>query len=110
MKLKPKKYITEPFPYKQTVEWEDEAGNLYQLNKLSVDYLNGIESWWVEGKLSRLDGPAIKWRDGSEAWYIEGIEYTEQEFNDKIKQLQSSWEGKIIGINGKKYKLTSIFN
>ena len=69
-----------------------------------VENNDGDKEWYQNGLLHRLDGPAVEWSDGYKAWYIEGTRYTEQEFNEKIKP---SCDGRIVEIDGKKYKLVS---
>jgi hypothetical protein len=54
--------------------------------------------------LHREDGPAIECRNGDKAWYLNGIEYTKSKFFKQTKSLH----GKIIEIDGKKYKLTLV--
>ncbi len=67
---------------------------------------NGDKSWYKEGKLHRLDGPAIEDYNGVKYWYIDGKEYTEAEFNKKMNKNITTCEGKVVEIDGKKYKLT----
>ena len=33
---------------------------------------DGIQVWWVDGKLHRIDGPAIIHADGSQQWWVDG--------------------------------------
>jgi hypothetical protein len=90
-------------------EWRNEAGKLHRLDGPAIEQANGAKSWFVDGKLHRLDGAAIEWSNGDKEWWIEGAKYTEKQFNKKVKQLQNkSCEGKIVEIDGVKYKLTSV--
>lgn len=76
---------------------EDVFGNkyYYQHNDLhrtdgpAVEGADGHKEWHQYGKLHRLDGPAIQWPAGSSEWFIEDIQYTEEEFNKKISDLNS---------------------
>jgi hypothetical protein len=130
--MKPQKYIVTVDKCKWDIEWRNEAGELHRLDGPAinregghkqwwvdgkrhrlggpaVEYSTGTKEWYVNGKRHRLDGPAIEWWDGDKAWWIEGKRYTEEQFNKKVKQLQNkSCEGKIVEIEGKKYKLTSV--
>ena len=64
---------------------------------------NGTKFWYINGKIHREDGPAIERNDGTKIWYIKGKPLTEKEFNDR-----PSCAGKIITIDGKKYKLVEV--
>ena len=49
-------------------------------------FSNGDETWCKNGLRHRLDGPAIDWPSHKVfKWYINGVEYTEQQYNEKIK-------------------------
>lgn len=63
---------------------------------------DGNRHWFLNGRLHREDGPAIEWSDGSKFWYLDGKLVTEQEV------MKSSCSGKIVEIDGKKYKLEEI--
>jgi hypothetical protein len=54
----------------------------------------------------REDGPAIEYASGSKSWYLSGEKLTEEEFNERMNPTSCS--GKIVEIDGKKYKLTEI--
>ena len=47
----------------------------------------GCSSWFLNGRRHRTDGPAITWEDGSREWFVNNRNYSEYEFNEKIKQL-----------------------
>jgi hypothetical protein len=44
--------------YTHTV-WLDKKGSKHRIGGPAVEYINGDEEWWVEGRLHRLDGPAV---------------------------------------------------
>ncbi len=69
-------------------------------------YTNGIKHWLLNGKLHREDGPAIEYLDGIKYWYLNGELFTEKEWETKIKQ--NDCDGKIVEIEGKKYKLVGV--
>ena len=77
--------------------------------KLMEEYTVQVHSdgtkWFSfnEGWLHRFDGPAIDWADGDKEWYLHGKKLTEEEFN---AQLNQSYEGKVVEIDGVKYTLT----
>ena len=64
---------------------------------------DGNKFWYRNGQYHREDGPACEYANGTRYWFIEGKEYTEQEFNKKMNK--TSCGGKIVEIDGKKYKL-----
>ena len=65
---------------------------------------DGTKHWYLNGQLHREDGAAIEYGDGTKKWYLNGQELTEAEFN----QRQSSCSGKVVEIEGKKYKLMEV--
>ena len=62
--------------------------------------------WYINGQLHREDGPAIEWANGNKYWFLNDKELTEAEFNARIKQ--SSCDGRVVEIDGKKYKLQAV--
>jgi hypothetical protein len=75
---------------------------LHRLEGPAVECADGYKSWWVKGKRHRLDGPAIEYVGGRKEWWIDDKELTEKEFNAYIKP---TCEGKIVEVDGIKYKL-----
>ncbi len=72
--------------------------------KVFVDDYNNV-SWHNEaGECHREDGPAVEDANGNKYWYLNGKRLTEAEFNKRM-QKKSSCEGKVVEIEGKKYKL-----
>jgi len=45
----------------------------------------GDTYWFLNGQLHREDGPAIESVLGTKYWYLDDVEYTEAEFNAKMK-------------------------
>jgi hypothetical protein len=71
-----------------------------------VECSNGDKSWYLNGKWHREDGPAMECSNGTKHWYLNDVKYTESEF---LKLTKSpSCNGKIVEIDGKKYKLTLV--
>jgi hypothetical protein len=108
--------------------WYNEKNYLHRLDGPAVEYADGGKDWWVEGKRHRLDGPAIERTNGHKEWFVQGkchrldgpafenasgykewwVEdklMTEEEFNAYIKS-KPTCEGKVIEVDGIKYKLT----
>ena len=76
--------------------------NLHRLDGPAIEWANGHKEWWVNGKLHREDGPAIEYANRSKEWWMNGQRLSEQEFNNRSNPCS----GKIVEIDGKKYKLT----
>lgn len=99
--------------YKVTVDedkttcWYNDKDQYHRLDGPAIEYASGGKSWFVEGKCHRLDGPAVECSDGSKSWYVEGEYMTEKEFNAYTKP-KPTCEGKIVEVDGVKYKLTAI--
>ena len=73
---------------------------------------DGTRKYWLGRKLHRIDGPACEWANGKKFWYIDGVYCTEQSFKKKIQEMNasknSSYNGKVVKIDSKKYKLQEI--
>ena len=67
-------------------------------------YDNGDKHWYLNGKLHREDGPAVERADDSKSWYLNDEELSEAKFNARTKPTPSC-EGKVVEIDGVKYKL-----
>ena len=76
--------------------------NLHRLDGPAVEYASGSKAWYANGERHREDGPAIEYADGYKEWWMNGQRLTEQEFNNRSNPCS----GKIVEIDGKKYKLT----
>jgi hypothetical protein len=82
----------------------------YHNNKLhredgpAVEYADGPKYWYRNHKLHREDGPAVEGANGTKFWYINDKQLTEAEFNARTK----SCDGRVVEIDGKKYKLTEV--
>jgi hypothetical protein len=72
----------------------------------AIEWSNGAKEWYLDGKLHREDGPAVEYSDGTKYWYLDGKELTEQEHKDATSK--PTCEGKIVEIDGKKYKLMGV--
>lgn len=70
----------------------------------AIEYGDGSKYWFLNGKRHRKDGPAIEYSDGTKYWYINGKGLTEEEFNAR----NQTCDGKVVEIDGKKYKLKEI--
>jgi hypothetical protein len=111
----------------KTIRWYNEQGKHHREGGPAIEWANGAKSWWINGECHREDGPACEWADGDKSWYINGQLHredgpaveradgtkfwyingeclTEAEFNARTK----SCNGKVVEIDGKKYKLIEI--
>ncbi len=76
-------------------------GKRHRLDGPAIEFANGGKHWYQNGKRHNLNGPAVEFVDGHKAWHIEGVEYTEEQFNQKI----NNYDGKVVTIEGKEYIL-----
>ena len=83
-------------------------GNLHRDNGPAFESVDGDKCWYVNGLRHRIDGPAYEDCDGTKLWYFEGVQYSEKEFNEKMNPEQESCNGKMVEVNGKKYKLIEL--
>ncbi len=91
---------------KNTTCWYNDKGQLHRLDGPAVEYANGSKEWCVEGKCHRLDGPAYEGATGYKAWFVEGKHMTKEEFNEYMNpKPKPTCEGKIVEVDGIKYKL-----
>ena len=59
---------------------------LHRADGPAVERSDGNKYWYLNGKCHRADGPAIEFSDGGKHWYLNGIQYSEKEFNEKVKK------------------------
>ena len=78
-------------------------GKYHRVDGPAIELVDGSKDWYLNDNLHRVDGPAIEYADGDKAWYLNGEELSEAEFNERTKP--DPCEGKLIEIEGKKYKL-----
>ena len=92
------------------IEWPNGSkewylnGHPHREDGPAIERADGYKSWYLNGRPHREDGPAIEWPNGSKEWWLNGERLTEKEFN-KRKEPSSCCNGKIVEIDGKKYKL-----
>jgi hypothetical protein len=72
----------------------------------AIEWANGYKWWYINGQRHREDGPAIEYASGYKSWYLNDQRLTEAQFNARTKQ--PSCEGKVVEIDGKKYKLQEV--
>ena len=92
--------------YDGTTKWYNLKGQLHRVGGPAMKNSNGDKFWFIEGLLHREDGHAIEFADGDKVWYLEGKKYTETEYHKKLHA--DVCEGKVVEIDGKRYKLTGV--
>ena len=81
-------------------------GNRHREDGPAVEYADGSKCWYLNGNRHREDGPAIECADGSKAWFLNDEEYSESDWKKEIAKIKKlSCDGRIVEIDGKKYKL-----
>ena len=84
-------------------------GMLHREDGPALEWCDGQMDWYVNGARHREDGPAIVYANGSKRWYLNGKQLSEEEFLKKTqKSTPASCEGKIVEIEGKKYRLIEV--
>ena len=92
------------------VEWADGTkywhfnGKIHREDGPAIEWADGDKLWYLNGQYHREDGPAVEWANGTKYWYLNGKGLTEAEFNARTK----SCDGKVVEIDGKKYKLQEV--
>ena len=79
-------------------------GNRHREDGPAIEYADGCKSWWINGHRHREDGPACEYADGTKEWWINSKLLSEAEFNAR----NAPCNGKVVEIDGKKYKLTLV--
>ena len=74
----------------------------------AIEGSDGSKNWWINGECHREDGPAVEYPDGSKLWWLNGQEYTESEYKKEMLKRKTNCNGKVVEIDGKKYKLQEI--
>ena len=82
-------------------------GKRHRTDGPAIEYSDGTKYWCLEGKSHRTDGPAVEHPDGEKHWYLEGKKYSQEDW-EKLVSPKESCEGKIVEIDGKKYKLMGL--
>jgi hypothetical protein len=92
------------------VEWANGTKEWYLNDKRhridgpAIEHADGNKYWCLNNKLHRIDGPAVEGANGDKEWWLNNKKYTEAEFNGYIKP-KPSCEGKVVEVDGVKYRL-----
>lgn len=90
--------------YKDGSKYYYIKGKRHREDGPAIVYENGDKVYYMNDKLHREDGPAMEYADGDKVYYIDGIEFTKKEFKNRNKTC----EGRVVEIDGVKYKLAQI--
>ncbi len=63
----------------------NEKGQLHREDGPAVENIHNRKEWCKHGKWHREDGPAVEYPNGDKYWYLNGVQYTQTEFNVKMK-------------------------
>jgi hypothetical protein len=86
--------------------WYD--GYLHREDGPAIKKADGVCYWFAHGKRHRDDGPAIEYSNGDKRWYLYDKEYSEEEFKKNKAEAKNTCSGKVVEIDGKKYKLVEV--
>jgi len=77
---------------------------LHRTDGPAVEFADGTKEWYLNGKRHRTDGPAVELANGIKEWYLNDKHLTESQWR-KAVQPKPSCAGKVVEIDGKKYRL-----
>ena len=88
--------------------WEN--GQLHRLGGLpAIEFADGGKEYWENDQLHRLGGlPAVEYASGYKAYYENDIQLTEAEAEAKRNPKADPCDGKLVTIEGKQHKLTTL--
>ena len=91
-----------------TTYWYNQQGKLHREGGLpAIQFADGGKAWYVNSQLHREGGlPAIERADGSKEWWVKDQRVTEEQA--KAMFNKPTCDGKVVEIDGKKFKLMSI--
>jgi len=78
--------------YNSGIKFWYQNNELHRLDGPAVEWFDGNKLWYQNGKLHRLNGPAKEYAYNTKIWYIEGINYSEEKYLKKIKELNQQKE------------------
>jgi hypothetical protein len=61
-------------------------GLLHREDGPAIEWTSGYKAWWINGRRHREDGPAVEYSNGNKEWCLDDVQYTEKDFNNKIKE------------------------
>ena len=96
--------------YKVTVEDNGETrwfldGRLHRNDGPAYINSAGEKAWYQNGNRHREDGPAIKYAGGHKSWYLNGVNYTKEDFYDKLNPARELTVAEISELLGYEVKI-----
>jgi len=82
-------------------------GKRHRVDGPAIEYAYGGKHWYLDGKRHRVDGPAIEYAYGSKEWYLDDKQLTEAQWIEAVKPKVASCVGKMVEVDGVKYKLVA---
>ena len=73
----------------------------------AIELVDGTKRWFLNDKLHRTDGPAVEWAHGIKEWWLDGNKLTQAQWLEAVKPKVTSCVGKIVEVDGVKYKLVA---
>ena len=55
---------------------------------MKTELTNGPKNWYLNGQRHRENGPVIECPDDDKEWWFRGVEYTEEEYNEKLRCIR----------------------
>tara|TARA_R110002126_G_scaffold60959_4_gene158118 strand:- start:64 stop:306 length:243 start_codon:yes stop_codon:yes gene_type:complete len=68
-------------------------------------YEGGTKYWLLCGQRHREDGPTIEYPDGRKEWWLNGVEYSEEDFNEKMAPTTEMTVAEVGKALGRKVKI-----
>ena len=62
-------------------------GRLHRADGPAIESEDGTKFWYLNDRPHRVDGPAVEWAGGTKSWYLNGVNVTEEEVMNPVKQL-----------------------
>ena len=84
-------------------------GKLHREDGPAIEEASGHKEWFLNGKQHREDGAAVEYANGDKEWYLNGEKLSHSEWKEEVAKLNSpSCNGKVVEIEGKKYRLMEV--
>jgi hypothetical protein len=81
-------------------------GKLHRTDGPAIEWgVGGCKEWYLNGERHREDGPAVEWSDGTKRWYFNDVKLSETEWRKRVQEVKAPCVGKVVEIDGVKYKL-----
>ena len=83
------------------------GGKRHREDGPAIEFFSGGKEWWLNNQRHREDGAACEYSDGVKFWYLNDVRYTEEEYHNKQNKVPSC-AGKVVSVDGRKYKLEEV--